>query len=328
LKTHIRLLVPLALILAACGSGGSTAATVNGVDIPTTDIEALVPSAGSVDAATFRTALQNKVISLAVLDAANTEFGIAPTEEEIQKQYEDFKTQISQGAGGDYETGLSNNNLTDARVMQGAEEQLVADALRVKLKDQATPVTDADVQAEFDTNADQYRQACVKHILVATEDEAKTVKARLDAGEDFATVAQEVSTDTGSGANGGDLGCAGLGQYVQEFIDGVKNATVGVVTDPVQSQFGWHLILVDSIDDDATVKAAIKTQLETTAEQTAFSDWVLKVLKAADVTVNAKYGTWTTDPSPAILAPESSSSTTAPGASTTTAPASDSTAGE
>ena len=81
-----------------------------------------------------------------------------------------------------------------------------------------------------------------RHILVASEDEAKAVKARLDAGEDFAAVAQEVSTDTGSGSQGGELGWFGPGMMVPEFETAVAGLEVGQVSDPVQSQFGWHLI--------------------------------------------------------------------------------------
>lgn len=108
-------------------------------------------------------------------------------------------------------------------------------------------VTDEALQAAYDA---QYGAAVpgteyhAAHILVATEAEAQAVAARLATGEDFATLAQELSTDTGSGANGGELGWFGLGMMVPEFEAAVVAATPGVVTAPVQSQFGWHLVLV------------------------------------------------------------------------------------
>jgi len=110
-----------------------------------------------------------------------------------------------------------------------------------------TAVSDAALQAAYDAQygaempGTEYNAA---HILVATEQEAQAVVARLDAGEDFAALAQELSTDTGSGAAGGDLGWFGLGMMVPEFEAAVVAATPGQVTAPVQSQFGFHLVLV------------------------------------------------------------------------------------
>ena len=108
-------------------------------------------------------------------------------------------------------------------------------------------VTDAALQAAYDARfkaalpQTEYHAA---HILVATEDEAKAIKADLDGGADFAELAKAKSTDTGSGANGGELGWFGLGAMVKPFEDAVIAAKVGEVTAPVKSDFGWHLIKV------------------------------------------------------------------------------------
>jgi peptidyl-prolyl cis-trans isomerase C len=111
----------------------------------------------------------------------------------------------------------------------------------------AAAVTDAAIQAAYDariagaTPATEYNAA---HILVATEDEAKAIQAELAAGGDFHEIARAKSTDTGSGANGGDLGWFGLGMMVAPFEAAVVAAEIGKVAGPVQSDFGWHLILV------------------------------------------------------------------------------------
>lgn len=108
-------------------------------------------------------------------------------------------------------------------------------------------VTDEALQAAYDA---RFKDAAPKteynaaHILVATEDEAKAIKVELDGGADFAEIAKAKSTDTGSGANGGDLGWFGLGAMVKPFEDAVVAAKVGEVTGPIQSDFGWHLIKV------------------------------------------------------------------------------------
>jgi len=82
-----------------------------------------------------------------------------------------------------------------------------------------------------------------RHILVATEAEAKEVKERLMKGEDFATVAKEKSKDPS--AEGGDLGFFGRGQMLKPFEDAAFALKMGEISDPVQTQFGWHIIKVE-----------------------------------------------------------------------------------
>jgi peptidyl-prolyl cis-trans isomerase C len=110
-----------------------------------------------------------------------------------------------------------------------------------------TAVTDEALQAAYDArfkDAVPQTEYSAAHILVATMEEADKLKADLAAGADFAELAKANSTDTGSGANGGDLGWFGLGMMVKPFEDAVIAAKVGDVTGPVESEFGWHLILV------------------------------------------------------------------------------------
>lgn len=90
----------------------------------------------------------------------------------------------------------------------------------------------------------QGEEACARHILVETEVEAAAVARAVRAGVDFATLASRASIDPGSAASGGDLGCFGRGRMVPEFEAAVFGAEVGMVTDPVQSAFGYHVIVV------------------------------------------------------------------------------------
>lgn len=103
-----------------------------------------------------------------------------------------------------------------------------------------------------------------RHILVATEAEAKEVAERLKKGEDFATVAKEKSKDTN--AEGGDLGFFARGQMLKPFEDAAFALDVGKISDPVQTQFGWHIIKVEEKRDQPAptfdqVKEAILGQL-------------------------------------------------------------------
>lgn len=81
------------------------------------------------------------------------------------------------------------------------------------------------------------------HILVGTKEEAQELKKRIDGGEDFGKLAAEHSKCP-SGANGGDLGYFGKGQMVPEFEKAAFDLPAGCVSEPVQTQFGWHLIKV------------------------------------------------------------------------------------
>jgi peptidyl-prolyl cis-trans isomerase C len=84
-----------------------------------------------------------------------------------------------------------------------------------------------------------------RHILVASEDEAKKLIVRIEAGEDFAQLAKENSGDAGSKEQGGMLGYFGKGQMVPQFEEAAFSLKKGEVSKPVQSQFGWHVIKVE-----------------------------------------------------------------------------------
>lgn len=90
--------------------------------------------------------------------------------------------------------------------------------------------------------------ASARHILVETEDECNTLKAKIEGGEDFAVVAKEHSKCP-SGKEGGELGEFQPGQMVQEFNDVVFSADVNVVHGPVKTQFGYHLIEITNRTD-------------------------------------------------------------------------------
>jgi parvulin-like peptidyl-prolyl isomerase len=117
-----------------------------------------------------------------------------------------------------------------------------------------------DPKEYFDKNPDKFTTACVQHILVASEVEAIAAQQRISGGETFDKVAADVSTDPGSKDNGGDLGCQPLSTYVPEFSSAAAVAELNKVTEPVKSDFGYHLILVTKRDvgkwDDTTQEQA------------------------------------------------------------------------
>jgi parvulin-like peptidyl-prolyl isomerase len=101
------------------------------------------------------------------------------------------------------------------------------------------PATEAQIQA--------------RHILVENEEIAKAAKERIDKGEPFEKVAQELSTDDSNKAQGGDLGWFGRGRMVKPFEDKAFELPVGQVSDPLQTTFGWHLIKVEAKDESRSV---------------------------------------------------------------------------
>jgi peptidyl-prolyl cis-trans isomerase C len=110
-------------------------------------------------------------------------------------------------------------------------------------------VSDADARKLYDEQVQKLKpeeEAQASHILVATEAEAKDLREKLKNGGDFAALAKEHSKDPGSKDTGGDLGFFTRGQMVPQFEEAVFSMNKGDVSDPVQTQFGWHIIkLVD-----------------------------------------------------------------------------------
>ncbi len=118
-------------------------------------------------------------------------------------------------------------------------------AAHVLNKAAAASVTDEALKKLFDERfaaAEPSMEFNAAHILVATEDEAKKIKAELDGGADFAEIAKTKSSDTGSAQNGGSLGWFGMGMMVEPFEKAVIGMKPGEVSAPVQTQFGWHVI--------------------------------------------------------------------------------------
>ncbi len=132
------------------------------------------------------------------------------------------------------------------------------------------PVTDAEVQAEYDkfVAANGGKEYRARHILVEKEDEAKAILASLKKGGKFEDIAKKQSKDPGSGANGGDLDWANASSYVPEFSAAMIKLTKGQTTDaPVKSQFGYHIIRLDDVREAKLpkmeeVKPQISQQLQ------------------------------------------------------------------
>jgi peptidyl-prolyl cis-trans isomerase C len=149
---------------------------------------------------------------------------------------------------------------------------LALQALNAKIEDAVTPEA---VQAAYEAAVAGFEPAMeynAAHILVETEEEAKDLLAQIGGGADFAALATEHSQDPGSGANGGSLGWFGLGRMVPEFEAAVVGLEPGAVSQPVQTQFGWHLIRLDETRETTpppleAVRAEVENQVRQEAVQ-------------------------------------------------------------
>ncbi|PBB33815.1 peptidylprolyl isomerase [Mesorhizobium sp. WSM3868] len=116
-------------------------------------------------------------------------------------------------------------------------------------KEVVDKVTDADVRARYDqeiANTPPVNEIHARHILVKTKEEAEAIIKQLDGGADFQKLANEHTSDPSGKSNGGDLGWFGPGQMVPEFDKAAFALDVGKYSkEPVQSQFGWHVIKVE-----------------------------------------------------------------------------------
>ena len=145
----------------------------------------------------------------------------------------------------------------------------------------AHPIAEAEMKSFYDTQVKAQfsgKEYHARHILVATEAEAKSILADLKKGKKFEDLAKAKSTDKGSGANGGDLGWASPTDFVKEFSDAMVKLPKGKIVDaPVKSQFGFHIIKIEDIRDAKgpayeEVKADIQKELHNKMLQQLITD--------------------------------------------------------
>ncbi len=148
-------------------------------------------------------------------------------------------------------------------------------------------VTDEQIKALYDEKLAATKgqdELKARHILVASEEEAKKIAADLKKGGDFDKVAKEKSTDKGSGVNGGELGWFSKDKMVPEFFEAANKLKKDEVSSPVKSSFGWHII---KLEDRRPLKPASfeesKESLKAELSNKAVQGYVEGLLKAANI---------------------------------------------
>ena len=232
--------------------------------------------------------------------------GVTPTDDELNEYADKQIEQLKQAYPDDAQLQqvLEANGFTEDSYKDYAKKQYklqkVQEAITADVE-----VTDDDAKAYYDENKDsQYTVgagANAAHILIAEKGsdgnidfdaslaKANEVKAKLDACADFAQLASEYGTD-GTKDKGGDLGFVAYNQanYDQDFLAGFKQLSEGQISDPIKSQFGYHIIKATGIKDEVVtpfddVKEQIKSQLLQQQQSKAFNDKISEWKDAAKV---------------------------------------------
>ncbi|WP_434748612.1 peptidylprolyl isomerase [Paenibacillus amylolyticus] len=188
---------------------------------------------------------------------------------------------------------LKNQNLTDQNIKDYMTRIMTV------IKDKETGVTEDAIKAEFEKNKDQFTTASVRHVLIAFTDSktkkerkkedalklAKEVKAKLDGGADFAAIVKQYSDDTNSVADGGLFKDAPVSNWVAAFKEATKTLPLNKISDPVETEYGYHIMKVESRTDadysklSAEQKESLKSQLAAAQIDTFMKNELDKIIK-------------------------------------------------
>jgi len=308
MKKLLSLVALGAMVLAACGGGsGAVAATVDGQDVTVGQVEALIESDGAtIPKDQFAQFLGFQIQWHVINDAADADYGITVTDEEVAAEADRIVEEAAvEGQARD--EFLAERGVTEDFLTNIARQGLIDSRIREILREDAPEPTEEDLEAQLNAAKAPLTNACVSHILVATEEEANDVLDRLEAGEEFGEVAMELSTDTGSAENNGILPCGTLETYVEPFRDAALIAPIGEVYEtPVESQFGWHVVMVTDRQDAPEADLPSDDQLADMVRDAAILSelqaWFIGAVEEAEVTVEETYGTWQANP-PQVVPP-------------------------
>ena len=208
--------------LSACGGGSSENVAETKAGNVTKDelYEDMLSTAGGESL--------KKLITLKVLEDK-----YEVSEEDIDKELEDLKEQV----GDEFDQVLAMQGVTEDEL----RTDIKANMLQEEAITEDIEVDDEELEEYYDRMNTEVE---ARHILVEDEEEAKDIKKKLDDGEDFAKLAKKHSVDEGSAEEGGEVGYFSVGSMVAEFEDAAFTMEKGEISDPVQSDFGFHIIEV------------------------------------------------------------------------------------
>lgn len=201
-----------------------------------------------------------------------------------KKEIDDKISQIENSLGGaaQLQQALAQQGMTMAQFRDNVETQ----ELMFKAQTQGVKVTNKELQDYFNKNKSQYIEVKARHILVDKKSTADSIEKQLKNGADFATLAKKYSTDTGSKDKGGELGWVKKGQMVPEFEKALFSLKKGEISQPVKSQYGYHIIQAEDIKDSLS---DFKSQVKDAVLQSKAKDQqvvINNLIKNGDIKVN------------------------------------------
>ncbi|KEK24929.1 peptidylprolyl isomerase PrsA [Bacillus gaemokensis] len=265
-KAMLALAATSVIALSACGTGSSDKiVTSKAGDVTKDDLYTAMKQQSG------KQVLRNMVIEKVFVKNYKVE------DKEVDKKYDEFKKQY----GDQFETLMKQ---------QGLKEETLKNSVRAQL---ATEKAVEKSITEKELKENNKPEIKASHILVKDEATAKKVKEELGQGKSFEEVAKQYSEDKGSAEKGGDLGYFGPGKMVQEFTDAAYKLKKDEVSEPVKSQFGYHIIKVTDIKEQKPFeqeKENIKKELIAKKTQDAefMNDLITKEVKKSDVKIEDK----------------------------------------
>lgn len=189
-----------------------------------------------------------------------------------------YLADLKAGAQAAIEAKLDQSEDYVRRLAYAKEKLLLEAYLALETKKQ---VTEEKMRKLYDDSIKAMKpemEIKARHILVPTEQEAKDIAAKLKSGVDFAKLAQEFSKDPGSGKEGGDLGWFTTDRMVPEFGEAASKMKPGQVSDPVKTQFGWHIIKVEEMrEKKPPTFEEVKDQVQQFLERQVQTDIISKL---------------------------------------------------
>jgi hypothetical protein len=311
------------LVLSACDEAESPAAEVNGSVISTEQL------AADVEMFDFLTAISGSTCGTPIegetQDSACARLTLTNLiQEDLVKQYaaehdvvtdpEAVTNAIAQiegslGGAAELDAQLADEGLTRAGLLAIADRLLLFNSVQDAVA--AETLTDEAIQQLYEENRSQFTSVEVSHILVPTQEEAEEIAAEATP-KNFADLAAERSTDTVSAENGGSLGAvaesAFASQFDPTFVQAALELQPGQISEPVQTQFGWHVI--ELVARDVIPLEQVRDQIVASASGESFTTWITEQMSSADITVNPRYGVF--DPATGQVEPVRSTDTDGP----------------
>ncbi|QUH19176.1 peptidylprolyl isomerase [Alkaliphilus sp. B6464] len=228
------------------------------------------------------------IVLTEVIATKAEENNVTVDEAELKELYEENHLKMME-EDEDYKKLIEENNLDETFI----KDQMRKDLLGYKYKQfylEKTEIADEAAKAFYDENSDIFHseQVKAKHILLDDENTAKDIIKKLEAGEDFAELAKEHSTDPTAKENGGELGYFQKGEMVPEFEAAAFSLEVGKISEPVKSSFGYHIIIVEDKREEGTTFEEAKDQIKAYLKELDYEKHMDEAIKEANVVKKEK----------------------------------------